>query len=106
LKSAKDLTFAVVLEPDSLGNAITNQNVPFCAGASPIYEEGIAYAIATLQAENVHLYIDAAHGGWLGWDDGLPQAAAEFKKVVDLAQTFKNGSTIRGFATDVCKSQI
>lgn len=28
-------------------------------------------------------------------------AAAEFKKVVDLAQTFKNGSTIRGFSTDV-----
>jgi cellulose 1,4-beta-cellobiosidase len=69
---AKDLTFAVILEPDSLGNVITNQNVPFCANASAVYEEGIAYAIAKLQADNVHLYIDAAHGGWLGWDGNLP----------------------------------
>jgi cellulose 1,4-beta-cellobiosidase len=72
LAKAPDLTFAIVVEPDSLGNVITNQNVPFCAGATPIYEEGIAYAIAKLQAKNVHLYIDAAHGGWLGWDQNLP----------------------------------
>jgi len=71
LKAAPDLTFAVVLEPDSLGNAITNQNVPFCANASSIYEQGIAYAIAKLQAPHIALYIDAAHGGWLGWDDNL-----------------------------------
>jgi hypothetical protein len=72
LAKAPDLTFAVVLEPDSLGNVVTNQNIPFCASASPVYEEGIAYAIAKLQFPNVHLYIDAAHGGWLGWADNLP----------------------------------
>jgi len=105
LAAAPDLTFAVILEPDSLGNVITNQNVPFCAGASPIYEEGIAYAIAKLQLPNVALYIDAAHGGWLGWDDNLPLAAAEFGKVVKLAKNFaaNNLTTpkIRGFSTDV-----
>lgn len=73
LKAASDLTFAVILEPDSLGNVITNQNVPFCANATPIYEEGIAYAISKLQAKNINLYIDAAHGGWLGWADNLPK---------------------------------
>jgi cellulose 1,4-beta-cellobiosidase len=71
LKAAWDLTFAVILEPDSLGNAITNQNVPFCANATSVYEQGIAYAIAKLQAPNIALYVDAAHGGWLGWDDNL-----------------------------------
>ncbi|KAL2070163.1 hypothetical protein VTL71DRAFT_13189 [Oculimacula yallundae] len=101
VKAAPDLTFAIILEPDSLGNAITNQNVPFCAGAAPFYEEGIAYAISKLQAKHIHLYIDAAHGGWLGWADNLPLAAAEFAKVVALAQNFTAGSTIRGFATDV-----
>jgi cellulose 1,4-beta-cellobiosidase len=70
--AAKDLTFAIVLEPDSLGNTITNQGIEFCAKATPVYEEGIAYAIANLQFDNVHLYIDAAHGGWLGWDGNLP----------------------------------
>lgn len=101
VSSAPDLTFAIVLEPDSLGNVITNQAIPFCASASPVYEEGIAYAISKLQFPNVHLYIDAAHGGWLGWADNLPLAAAEFSKVLKLAQTFKKGATIRGFATDV-----
>jgi cellulose 1,4-beta-cellobiosidase len=71
VSAAKDLTFAIVLEPDSLGNVITNQKIEFCKKAVPVYEEGIAYAIASLQFENVHLYIDAAHGGWLGWDDNL-----------------------------------
>jgi cellulose 1,4-beta-cellobiosidase len=38
VSSAPDLDFAIVLEPDSLGNAITNQGVPFCATATPVYE--------------------------------------------------------------------
>ncbi|RDL30672.1 Glucanase [Venustampulla echinocandica] len=101
LKAAKDLTFAVILEPDSLGNVITNQNLPFCANASTIYEQGIAYAIANLQAPNIALYIDAAHGGWLGWDDNLPLAAAEFGKVVKMAQNITKRAKIRGFATNV-----
>lgn len=69
---APDLSFAIILEPDSLGNVITNQNVPLCAGATAAYEEGIAYAIAKLQLPGVALYLDAAHGGWLGWDSNLP----------------------------------
>ena len=76
LAAAPDLTFAVILEPDSLGNVITNQDIPFCANASSGYEEGIAYAIAKLQLPNVALYVDAAHGGWLGWDSDLPLGAA------------------------------
>ncbi|KAK0629462.1 glycoside hydrolase family 6 protein [Bombardia bombarda] len=96
---AKDLDFAIVLEPDSLGNIVTNMAVEFCAKAAPVYEEGIAYAIANLQYDNVHLYVDAAHGGWLGWDGNLPLAAKEFAKVVALAGAGKN--KIRGFATNV-----
>lgn len=72
VSSAPDLTFAIVLEPDSLGNVITNQAIETCATATPIYEEGIAYAISQLQFSNVALYVDAAHGGWLGWADNLP----------------------------------
>jgi cellulose 1,4-beta-cellobiosidase len=71
VSQATDLTFAIVLEPDSLANLVTNTGIELCAKAAPVYEEGIAYAIANLQFPNVHLYIDAAHGGWLGWDDNL-----------------------------------
>jgi cellulose 1,4-beta-cellobiosidase len=93
-----DLTFAIVLEPDSLGNVITNMKVEFCAQAVPVYEAGIAYAISKLQFDHVNLYIDAAHGGWLGWDDNLEPAAKEFAKVVRMAG---EGKKIRGFSTNV-----
>jgi cellulose 1,4-beta-cellobiosidase len=96
--AAKDLDFAIVLEPDSLANLVTNMGVELCANAAPVYREGIAHAIAELQHPNVHLYIDAAHGGWLGWDDNLPLAAKVFSEVVALAG---EGKKIRGFVTNV-----
>lgn len=71
VRKGSDLTFAIVLEPDSLGNVVTNQAIQKCATAGPVYEEGIAYAISQLQFKNVALYVDAAHGGWLGWDGNL-----------------------------------
>jgi cellulose 1,4-beta-cellobiosidase len=101
VSKAKDLDFAIVLEPDSLGNAITNQGIPFCANATPIYEEGIAYAISKLQYPNVHLYIDAAHGGWLGWADNLKPTAQIFAKVVAMAKKINPASKIRGYSTNV-----
>ncbi|KAK4443063.1 glycoside hydrolase family 6 protein [Podospora aff. communis PSN243] len=99
VKSAPDLEFAIVLEPDSLGNLVTNMGIEFCAQAADVYREGIAHAISQLQFKNVHLYIDAAHGGWLGWNDNLPLAAKEFATVVELAGNGTN--KIRGFATNV-----
>ncbi|KAF1937782.1 cellobiohydrolase-like protein II precursor [Clathrospora elynae] len=101
VSKAKDLDFAIVLEPDSLGNAITNQGVPFCANATPVYEQGIAYAIAKLQFPNVHLYIDAAHGGWLGWADNLKPTAQIFAKVVEMARAINAKAKIRGYSTNV-----
>jgi cellulose 1,4-beta-cellobiosidase len=101
VSSAPDLDFAIVLEPDSLGNAITNQGVPFCATATPIYEEGIAYAIAKLQFPNVNLYMDAAHGGWLGWADNLKPTAQIFARVVAMAKKINPAAKIRGYSTNV-----
>ncbi|KAK1756669.1 glycoside hydrolase family 6 protein [Echria macrotheca] len=109
--AAPDLDFAIVLEPDSLGNLVTNMGIEFCAQAAPVYREGIANAIASLQFPHVHLYMDAAHGGWLGWNDNLPLAAKEFATVVSLSNNItafgakgpgpKKTNKIRGFATNV-----
>nr|BDD69322.1 4-beta-D-glucan cellobiohydrolase [Verruciconidia persicina] len=98
LRRAKDLQFAIVVEPDAIGNMVTNQGIPLCAEAKAIQEEGIAYALKKLQLPNVHLYLDASHGGWLGWPDNLVLAAAQFKKIIDLAGP---GVKIRGFSTNV-----
>lgn len=94
---AKNLTFAVVPEPDSLGNVGTNMVVEKCAGATEAYKSGIAHAIKKLQLPNAHLYIDAAHGGWLGWDGNIP-AAKLFAEVLGRAGA---NAKIRGCATHV-----
>src|SRR6185436_863341 len=62
---------AVVLEPDSLPNLVTNIEVPTCAAAEQIYRRGVAYAISKLSLPNVFIYLDAAHAGWLGWPKNL-----------------------------------
>ncbi|KAK0387703.1 hypothetical protein NLU13_3948 [Sarocladium strictum] len=101
LAAAADVSFAVVLEPDSLANLVTNLGVEFCQRAAPVYREGIAYAINALQYDHVNLYVDVAHGGWLGWDDNLPLTAAEVASVVELAKESNPTAKIRGFVTNV-----
>ncbi|EEY17006.1 endoglucanase-6B [Verticillium alfalfae VaMs.102] len=98
LSRASDLTFAVVIEPDAIGNMVTNQGIEACAVAKPIQEEGIAYALKTLQLPNVNLYLDVSHGGWLGWPDNLVLTAKQVAKIVRLAGS---GTKIRGYTTNV-----
>lgn len=98
LSGADDLVFAVVMEPDAVGNMVTNQGMPACAKAKETQEEGIAYAISKLQSPNIHLYLDASHGGWLGWNDNLPLTAKQFAAIV---QKSGNSTRVRGFSTNV-----
>ena len=55
------------LEPDGLANLITNMEVEKCAEAADAYTESTVYALSELDLENVAIYIDAGHTGWLGW---------------------------------------
>lgn len=87
-----------ILEPDSLANLATNMENPNCAAAAPIYKRGIAYAISKLSAPNVHMYLDAAHVGWLGWPKNLTKIGPIFKEVLDMAG---GPDLIRGFALNV-----
>lgn len=89
---------AVVLEPDSLPNLVTNAELPTCAAAEQIYRRGIAYAITKLSLPNVFIYMDAAHAGWLGWPKNLPRAVTLFKEVLATAG---GADRIRGFAVNV-----
>jgi cellulose 1,4-beta-cellobiosidase len=88
---------AVVLEPDSLGNLATNMSIPACVEARPAYKEGVIYAIKSFALPNVSVYLDAAHSGWLGWDDNRTKIAKIFRQV--LAEAGGPGM-IRGFATN------
>jgi cellulose 1,4-beta-cellobiosidase len=63
----------LVIEPDSLPNLATNLGDPNCGNSATqtAYKTGIAYAINKFKNLNVTMYLDAAHGGWLGWSDNL-----------------------------------
>jgi len=93
-----DQRIAMILEPDSLANLVTNIGNPKCQAAEGIYKRGIAYAISKLSLPNVFLYLDAAHAGWLGWPKNLAKSIPLYKEVLTMA-----GGTdrLRGFATDV-----
>ncbi len=71
-----DQRIAVIIEPDSIANLVTNLENPKCQAAEGIYKLGIAYAISKLSQPNVFLYLDAAHAGWLGWPRNLAEERA------------------------------
>ena len=57
----------VLIEPDSLGNVVTNAGSGACApSVIDAYKRGIAYAVKAIAkaAPSVAMYVDAGHGGW------------------------------------------
>ena len=96
--SYSDLEIVAFVEPDSLANIATNMGVQKCAQAASNYKEGVAYAVKQLHGAGAVLYLDAAHSGWLGWNDNRSKMANVVKEVLDMA-----GSTslIRGFVTNL-----
>lgn len=93
-----DQRIAVILEPDSLANLATNLDQPKCAASDGVYRRSIAYAISKLSLPHVAIYLDAAHAGWLGWEDNRAKMAEIFRDVLIAAG---GASRIRGFATNV-----
>ena len=91
-----------IIEPDSLPNLSTNQADPHCGNSATeaAYKAGIPYAISQIAAKApaVSMYLDAAHGGWLGWENNA-QAFAQ------LVGSLNIGQHLRGFATNVANYQ-
>eukprot|EP00036_Acanthoecidae_sp_10tr_P014440 CAMPEP_0206287610 /NCGR_PEP_ID=MMETSP0106_2-20121207/1195_1 /ASSEMBLY_ACC=CAM_ASM_000206 /TAXON_ID=81532 /ORGANISM="Acanthoeca-like sp., Strain 10tr" /LENGTH=443 /DNA_ID=CAMNT_0053718149 /DNA_START=84 /DNA_END=1411 /DNA_ORIENTATION=- len=92
----------LVIEPDSLPNLASNMADPHCGNSATVasYSEGIPFAVQTLAAAcpSATQYLDAAHGGWLGWDHNLEPFA---QKVNEL----QVARYLRGFTTNVANYQ-
>ncbi|CRG91600.1 hypothetical protein PISL3812_08650 [Talaromyces islandicus] len=98
ISNYSDVNTILIIEPDSLANMVTNLNVEKCANAQSAYYECINYALTKLNLDNVSMYIDAGHAGWLGWAANLSPAAKLY------AEVYKNASSpaaVRGLATNV-----
>jgi len=98
IKANPNSAFALIIEPDSLPNLVTNADLQTCKDSKSAYEEGVAYALKSLNLPNVVMYVDAGHGGWLGWDANLKPGAEELAKVYKNAGSPKQ---VRGFATNI-----
>ncbi|PLN79441.1 exoglucanase 2 precursor [Aspergillus taichungensis] len=98
LEKYSDVKSILIIEPDSLGNLITNMDVPKCANAEEAYLECTNYAITNLDLPNVSMYLDAGHAGWLGWPANIGPAAELFAKVYKDANS---PASVRGLATNV-----
>jgi cellulose 1,4-beta-cellobiosidase len=71
IKSFPNINVVLIIEPDSLPNLVTNANLTTCSNSASDYKSGVAYALKNLNLPNVAMYIDAGHGGWLGWNANL-----------------------------------
>jgi cellulose 1,4-beta-cellobiosidase len=71
INAAPNVAVALIIEPDSLPNWVTNADVTACANAASDYKAGVAYALQQLNLPKVAMYVDAGHGRWLGWDANL-----------------------------------
>ncbi|KAG9251716.1 exoglucanase 3 precursor [Emericellopsis atlantica] len=98
LKKYPNQAFALVIEPDSLPNLVTNMDLQTCQDSAAGYREGVAYAFEKLNLPNVVMYVDAGHGGWLGWPDNLQPGAQELANVYKAAGS---PSQVRGIAINV-----
>jgi cellulose 1,4-beta-cellobiosidase len=92
-----------IIEPDSLPNLATNLSIAKCAASQAAYRNSVAYAINALAMPHVSMYVDAAHAGWLGWDDNRNKIAQIFKEVFALAG---GADKVRGFATNAANYNI
>lgn len=101
-KHSATVPIAIVLEPSSLPNLATNLKNPACANTATTssYTLGLPYAVHAFAAAapKAGLYIDAAHGAWLGWDDNAQAYAT-------LLSTLKVSDKLRGLATNVANYQ-
>jgi len=91
-----------VIEPDSLPNLATNRGDPHCGNSATVaaYTTGVPYAIERLSTlPNVAMYLDAAHGGWLGWSNNIQLFAQQVASLPGVL------GKIRGFSTNVANYQ-
>ncbi|KAJ7099854.1 glycoside hydrolase family 6 protein [Mycena crocata] len=93
-----NVALALIIEPDSLPNLVTNSNLATCQASADGYRQGVIYALQQLNLPNVVMYLDAGHGGWLGWDANLAPGAQELARAYTGAG---RPSQLKGFATNV-----
>jgi cellulose 1,4-beta-cellobiosidase len=107
-----NLRIVAVIEIDSLPNLVTNTGGRATATATCNtmlqnrgYVDGVGYALAKLGAiPNVYNYIDAAHHGWIGWDDNFGPTADIMRTAAQASGVADWASLVHGFITNTANT--
>jgi len=75
IREHPDVAVAAIIEPGAVGEIVVNSDMKACDQKATSYREGIVYALKALNLDNVMLYLDAAHGGVLGWRENVCRCA-------------------------------
>jgi cellulose 1,4-beta-cellobiosidase len=105
-----NLRIVAIIEIDSLPNLVTNVGgrataTPQCDTmlANGNYVNGVGYALAQLgSTPNVYNYIDAAHHGWIGWDDNFGATANMLRSAAGASGATPNH--VHGFITNTANT--
>ncbi|KAK8206060.1 1, 4-beta cellobiohydrolase [Phyllosticta capitalensis] len=97
IKEFPEVKFVLVIEPDSLGNLVSNVNKTKCKNAAEGHKESIAYALRTFDLPNIYMYVDGGNSGWWGFPKNMGPAA---KLVGEVWRRAGRPRAFRGLATN------
>lgn len=98
IKKYPSVAFAVIVEPGVIGEVVTNLDLSSCEPVRRLWRQNVPLALKGLELPNVVTYMDAAHGGWLGWRDNQRAGAKEIVNAWESAGELKQ---FRGIAINV-----
>jgi len=103
LLSHSEVPVVLILEPGALESIVTKKGEHGChQETAAAYLQGVSIAVEKLSTTGATIYVDAGHGGSLGFAAEGNDKAGEF---VSLIAEMGIASKIRGFATNVGHSQ-
>lgn len=99
--AAHEGPIVAVIEPDALGNMVSNSNSELCAEAFETQMEALVYAITKLNLPNVSVYQDVAQVGWLGWGGNMRLLIPILEQLLNKVGT----GVLRGFTSNISNNQ-
>jgi len=99
--AAHEGPIVAIIEPDALGNMVSNSNSELCKEAFDTQMEALVYAITKLNLPNVGVYQDVAQVGWLGWGGNMRLLIPILE---DLLKKVGPG-VLRGFSSNISNNQ-
>lgn len=99
--AAHEGPIVAIIEPDALGNMVSNSNSELCAEAFDTQMEAIVYAIKKLSLPNVSVYQDVAQVGWLGWTGNMNLLVPILEQILNKVGT----GVLRGFSSNISNNQ-